>query len=54
MAPIRYEDRCVECHSALGDKDSPKGEIMGFLSADYSLRQVDDMAAGRWVLGVFE
>ncbi|MHC4179520.1 MAG: HAMP domain-containing protein, partial [Planctomycetota bacterium] len=50
MAPIRYEDRCDECHKALGDKKSAQGEIMGFLSADYSLQQVDDMSTGRWML----
>ena len=51
MAPIRYEPRCIKCHGTLGDEDSREGEIMGFLSADYSLQQVDAMATGRWMLG---
>lgn len=50
MAPIRYEKRCVECHPALDDKSPSPGAIMGFLSADYSLQQVDAMASGRWML----
>lgn len=47
MAPILYEKRCVECHSALGEKDSPNRQIMGFLSADYSLEQLTVMVANR-------
>ena len=47
MAPILYEKRCVECHSELGEKDSPNLPIMGFLSADYSLEELDVMVAKR-------
>jgi PAS domain S-box-containing protein len=49
MAPIRYEARCAKCHEDIGNKTSPEGQIMGFLSADYSLQQVDAMATGRWM-----
>jgi len=45
MAPIVYEDRCVECHDDVGAKDSPQPEILGFLSADYSLDQLDVLVA---------
>ena len=50
MAPILYEKRCVECHSALGEKDSPNRQIMGFLSTDYSLEQLDMMVTKRRLL----
>ena len=50
MAPILYEKRCVECHPALGEMDSPNRQIMGFLSADYSLDQLDVMVAKRRLL----
>ena len=50
MAPILYEERCVECHSALGERDSPNRPIMGFLSADYSLAPLDVMVAKRRLL----
>ena len=50
MAPILYEQRCIECHSGFDDEVSPQRKIMGFLSADYSLQQVDAMATGRWML----
>ena len=50
MAPILYEERCVECHSALGEKDTPNRPIMGFLSADYSLKPLDVMVAKRRLL----
>lgn len=45
MAPILYEDRCVECHGEVGENESPDRAILGFLSADYSLDQLDVLIA---------